>query len=146
MILVVIGFLFLGYVLATILAIAKNRELKSKDYDGLPWIDCFKPSKHFSFIVGYLLTLIPLHIWHQFAIRIFGDCNVCYQRRKCHKGKCGCDARAVISSPLEQCLDKNAPNFGSIVWNKEKYWNRIYEYPIEIKVNYLYKSEVEDEE
>jgi|SRR5690606_2681927 len=124
---IVVSF-FLLYVVAVITALKYNQKLKRGGYTGIPWEQCFHPKKHFSFLVGWVLSLIPRHIVVQYSIRFLSNpCQTCQDSGTCLNIQtgaktCGCDPYKMACSPFESC--KNS-RYGPIIWNKEKAWEFI---------------------
>lgn len=123
-------------------AIWLNFGNKRKGLKGIPYKQCLNPVKWFSVFYGYLLKLIiPLHVFEQYAIRIYTeDCQVCIANGKCIGGSkcgavcgCGCDTLAKMYSPFEE---DSGENWGGIIFNKKKYHAVRQNYPIKIKIEY----------
>ena len=132
--------LFSAYVVAVTLAIYINSKNKLKGLKGITWVDCLNPVKFLSVLYGFLLkTLIPLHVFEQYVLRIYNkDCNVCIKGGSCIGGTrcgsdcaCGCDTLAKMYSPLEE---DSAGNWVKIEWNKDKYEAKRKLYPIKIEI------------
>ena len=127
MILYIILGVFSLYVLAVVLALLTNRSLKKKEYQGIPWKECFYPSKHLSFFVGFVIGLIPQHILIQYSIRFLSKkCRDCQKSGEClnyfGKKTCGCHPYKKACSPWEKCINGV---YGPIIWNKKKAWEYI---------------------
>lgn len=134
--------IFVIYFLSTALALKKNNQIKKDDNEGIPWVQCFNPLVHFSVAIGMTLALIPLHIWEQIFIRIYGDeCRDCFISRTCqHGGQCGCDTRAKALSPFESCSKSKDKNFGPIVWSRKKYEKIREDSPVKLLVQWMQKT------
>ena len=126
-----------GYLFACILAIDVNNNLKSKGYTGIPLKECFFPSKHFSFLVGYTVSLIPWWIMDQYAMRFYDpECRICILKKSCERDGvkgCGCDPRKKACSPFEKC---SFDNYGPIIFNKQKAINHLSNIKYKIEVKY----------
>lgn len=116
---------FWVYVIAVISALNYNNKLKKEGYTGIPWEECFQPKKHFSFLVGWTIGLIPKHILIQYSMRFLArHCQICQMTGVCvneftGNKTCGCDPFKMACSPFEKC--KNG-HYGKIIWNKKKAW------------------------
>lgn len=124
---ILIYILFVGYLVAVVSALYTNSKLKKKGYTGIPNKECWYPSKHFSYAVGFFISLIPHHVLIQYAIRFATEkCRDCQKKGFCldfHGNKtCGCDPYKMACSPFEKC--KNG-NYLPIIWNKKKAWEYI---------------------
>ncbi len=125
-----------GYLIACVVAIDVNNNLKRNGYTGIPLKECFFPSKHFSFAIGYIVSLIPWWVMDQYAMRFYDpQCRTCILQRECRvngvKG-CGCDPYKKACSPFEKC---SFNNYGPIIFNKVKaiiHLSKI-KYKIEVK-------------
>lgn len=115
-------FLLFVYLLSTALALYTNSRLIRDEFKGIPWKECFYPSKHFSFIVGNVFYyIVPLWILDQYVIRFYNEnCRKCIESEVCtFNGKkgCGCNAYKKACSPLEQC---SFDFYGPIIFNKKE--------------------------
>ena len=114
--------LFGLYAFACIVALRVNYKLKSNGFSGIRYKECFFPDKHFSFFIGYLISLIPLYIIDQYALRFYDPvCSNCIVSGTCvnedgEKG-CGCNPKAKACSPFETC---SFFYWGPIIFNKNK--------------------------
>lgn len=114
--------LFFGYCIATISALVVNYRLKKDGFEGIKYSECFSPLKHFSFIVGFLISRIPMYVIDQYVLRIYDPvCKNCIRSGICTDGQgnkgCGCNPYAKACSPFETC---SFYFWGPIIFNKKK--------------------------
>lgn len=129
------------YAVGAISALSYNAWLRSEGLKGIPYSECFNPIKMLSVLVGFTLSaLLPLHIFEQLVIRIYDkEC-----RQECLLGNggkciaCGCNTKAKMFSPFEEC---SKFNWGAIIWSKRKYIKHRKNFPIQIDINYLKRDE-----
>lgn len=126
----------IGYIVASLSAIAYNASNKKKGYNGIPWSECLKPRKHFSFLIGFTLGQVPDHILEQFVIRHYHTrCKGCYTKGECDNqdnNACGCPPRLKAWSPFEFCVG----SWDTIIWNKQEYEEIAKKDPAEITVSF----------
>lgn len=129
--------LFFSYLLTSFIAMYVNYGLKKKNYTGIEWKECFFPTKHFSFVIGYIISLIPWWIMDQYAMRFYDpECSVCIKRRSCERNGikgCGCDPYKKACSPFEKC---SFDNYFPIIFNKQKAINHLSNIKYKIEVKY----------
>lgn len=126
-----------GYLIASFTALIVNYRLKKKNYTGIEWKECFFPIKHFSFAIGYIVSLIPWWVMDQYAMRFYDpECRICILQRECRlngvKG-CGCDPYKKACSPFEKC---SFNNYYPIIFNKTKAINHLSNIKYKIEVKY----------
>lgn len=125
------------YILGVILANIANINAKSKGMDGIPLKNTFDPRKWFSVIYGMILEFIlPYHVFLQVAERVFHpNCQTCLKNGVCNGGSnkiegeegCGCHTYAKMLSPFEKDFSEN---WGKVERNKEKFKQRLKDYPV----------------
>lgn len=129
--------LFSGYLIASISALIVNYRLKKNNYKGIEWRECFFPIKHLSFIVGYIVSLIPWWIMDQYAMRFYNiNCRKCIINKNCQfngNNGCGCDPYKKACSPFETCSFKF---YGPIIFNRKKAINHLSNIKYKIEVKY----------
>lgn len=113
---------FLPYFVACFVAIFLNYRLRKSGFEGIEYKECFYPYKHFSFFIGYLISLIPMYVIDQYAIRFYDPvCSNCIKTGTCTDGEgnkgCGCDPKAKACSPFEKC---SFDFWGPIEFNRER--------------------------
>lgn len=125
-----------AYTISCILAVCYNYWLKGQGSNGIKWVECLNPVKHFNVLIGFIFYfLIPSHVFEQFVLRVYDD----YCRPNClleNKGRCvscGCNTYAKMMSPLEE---DSKGNWSKIIWNKKKYEEIRKKYPVKIEVKY----------
>ena len=120
------------YLIACISALIVNYRLKEDGFDGILWYECFLPTKHLSYILGFTISLIPWWIIDQYAIRFYHKkCGVCIKKKKCiQNGEqgCGCDPFSKACSPFESC---HFGHYGPIIFNKAKAIAKLSKFKIE---------------
>ena len=134
-VLLLVKILLGGYLFGMLSALSYNFWIKREGANGIEWKQCFNPIKHFSVAIGFIMTLIPQHIFEQYVLRVYDD----YCRPNCllgNEGKCdscGCSTYAKMMSPLEK---DSRGNWGTIIWSKKKYKEHREKYPVKIEPKY----------
>ncbi|MFZ1704316.1 MAG: hypothetical protein WAT79_08210 [Saprospiraceae bacterium] len=134
--------LFSLYMIASIVAVIMNFNLKKNGFEGIKYSECFSPKKHFSFFVGYTISLIPMYIIDQYVLRFYDPvCEACIRTGECTDGEgnkgCGCDPKAKACSPFEKC---SFNYWGPIEFNRKKAIELLYNKNCKISIEYGKRS------
>jgi hypothetical protein len=120
------------YIIACMSSLIVNYKLKLDGFTGILWYQCFSPLKHFSFVLGYTISIIPWWIRDQYALRFYNKkCGICIKKKECIQNGvkgCGCDPFSKACSPFESC---RFGHYGPIIFNKTKAIAKLSNFKIE---------------
>lgn len=136
-ILLVFKVLLIFYLIISTIALIKVRKLKGQGYD-ISFKDALNPIKWLSVFLGTILKYLFIdHIFEQLVVRFYNG----YCRPNCLLGNggdcthCGCDTKAKMLVPFEQC---SGGYWGKFMWSRKKYKEFREKYPITIKIEKNY--------